>query len=213
MSPVTLSFRYIKIFYSSDAIAKRLKNKLYDILREENIEYVEVSSIEELYEYSVKDRDIASYKDTLGLYLYNKSKTVIPRIVVKVNKYTICNILTFAHELGHHFGVTRFLDTSEEFADTWAYEFVKRNCTEFEKGEIHGFIKIMLENTLVEEYDSRASLSKKIDELMEIYNHKHKEYDKRKKLAKIKTEKSQNIFSRLLNEFWPHSSANRATAF
>lgn len=94
-----------------------------------------------VYHNSLKDlnKNRKDKKRALGTYNYvedeltsiEKFKYRLPRIELSKesafnNKKSVFNLMTFAHELGHHFAITRKKDTSEKKADEYAVKILKK---------------------------------------------------------------------------------------
>jgi len=100
-----------------------------------------------------------------GLYIYIKKKELRKEHELKYPKIKIYtkrnNMLVLAHEIGHHYGVTDFDDTSEEFADNYIATLAKRYLNDYElllckiTFEVYSNTKLSLNKDEIKKYRIR----------------------------------------------------------
>jgi len=110
---------------------KKFYNYLLYIIRKERIFLSNLNSIEELNIDNIKN-NIPREKWRIGCYIYDKHLNFIqpkfhetPKIILYKRKHEIENTFILAHEIGHHFAITKDKDFTEERANWYILELLK----------------------------------------------------------------------------------------
>ena len=125
---------YMFIFFALNISSKKLYNRfnkhLLSMVKDELIYMRYYNNIKELNNTYKTMGSYSSSNSVLGLYSYIKDATVfenmkhqLPKIhIIKSDK--IGDLMTFAHELGHHFEITKNKNFTERAADEYAVKLL-----------------------------------------------------------------------------------------
>lgn len=140
--------RYASYIFSDERINRKLINAFEKICEDEGVELKYFENCESLNNYrGVYDKE----KFAAGVYQFTRfvntgkiSNEDSKRILLSKNKgsFSLINCFTFAHELGHHFGIKYNNDDSEETADSYVSWLCEKNLNGFEFNRIKAYTKI-----------------------------------------------------------------------
>jgi len=128
-----LVFAELSLGFTLNGDYKRFNDYLTKIAKKELIYLVYHDSLKEL-----NDKNYV-HDDALGVYIYPKTYMTpielavgkLPRIelsrehMFKSRKKSLLSLMTFAHEIGHHFSLKDKKDDSERAADMYAIKLLK----------------------------------------------------------------------------------------
>lgn len=124
-----LSFVYAE---NNRFLHKRIKNNLIKYIKKELIYLDYVPKI-------IDTRTNTVYKKAAGLYSYIENATPLqnaanrlPRIQILNNRTELAILKTLAHEVGHHYYINNFNDSTEKSADKFVIDTFKKVLPKWE---------------------------------------------------------------------------------
>ena len=156
---VIMMFLKIIKFDFNDDMKKKFKNYLVDVCEKEGIYLYYHDDIVELNR-TVFGEEKKPENYAVGVYQYLKTidveyskKHKYPRIsLLKTSTLTgTSDLMVFAHEIGHHYGIKKYDNDSEEIADVISVNLFKKCFTKYDVFRYKHFLKIYSKKGLKEQ--------------------------------------------------------------